>query len=60
MFSYVGFWIAVIFTLIALAMSVTYYFKFPQYHNRKILLAIVALIVALILLALAGLLLLFV
>ena len=56
MFSYVGLWIAVIYTLIAIVISVVYYFKFPQYHNTRTLLALVAFI----LLALAELLLLFV
>ncbi len=56
MFSYIGLWIAVIYPLFALIMSGIYYFKFPQYHNTRILLALVAFI----LLTLTGLLLIFV
>ncbi len=56
MFSYVGLWIAIIYPLFALIISGTYYFKFPQYHNTRTLLALVAFI----LLALSGLLLIFV
>ena len=56
MFSYIGLWFAVIYSLIVVAFGITYYFKFPSYHNTRTLLALAACIV----LALAGLLVLFV